>query len=259
MLKPNSGTILIDNKDIRSNKEVVTDNIAYQGQQLYVLDSHTIREAIYYTGIYRGLTKEEAKSQTTMLLEYFNMIQDEKKLMSKVSGGQKRLVSVISAFIGLKPIIVLDEPTNDLNPVNRSKLWKLIKKISNNNNIIIIVSHNIIELEDIVDDIVIINSGKLQKHGALYKLKMDMSEELKYIIKCKEEKISIIEEKIRQYCSKYNVSYSIENRTNIIIIFKKNLLQDFLAEILNSIDIEDVVEIKMYRVNLEDIYLNTNK
>lgn len=258
LLKPNNGKILIDKKDIRLNKEVITEYIAYQGQQLYVLDSHTIREAIYYTGIYRGLTKEEAKLQTTKLLEYFNMIPDEKKLMSKVSGGQKRLVSVISALIGLKPIIVLDEPTNDLDPVNRSKLWKLIKQISNNNNIIIIVSHNITELEDVVDDIVIINSGKLLKHGALYKLKMDMSDDLKYIIKCKEEKTSIVEEKIKEYCNRYSITYSIQNKTDITIIVKKNLLQAFVIEILNLIDIENIVEIKMYRVNLEDIYLSTN-
>ncbi|HDV0832527.1 TPA: ABC transporter ATP-binding protein, partial [Enterococcus faecalis] len=84
-------------------------------------------------------------------------------------GGLRRLTSFAMAVVYPSPIIVLDEPTNDVDPIRRQKIWRYLKKLSNKGHIIIVVTHNILEVEKYADRYILMNHGKVLEDKNLKK------------------------------------------------------------------------------------------
>ena len=87
----------------------------------------------------------------------------------KLSGGLRRLTSFAMAVVYPSPIIVLDEPTNDVDPIRRQKIWRYLKELSNKGHIIIVVTHNILEVEKYADRYILMNHGKVLEDKNLKK------------------------------------------------------------------------------------------
>ena len=75
----------------------------------------------------------------------------ENKTGEKLSGGLKRLTSFAMAVISPPKIILLDELTNDVDPIRRHKLWSYLKELASKGHIVVIVTHNILEVEKYAD------------------------------------------------------------------------------------------------------------
>ena len=86
-----------------------------------------------------------------------------------ISGGLKRLTSFAMALIGSPTIILLDEPTNDVDPIRREKQWQLLQKLAHKGHTIIIVTHNLLEVEKYADRYILMNHGKVLEDKNLKK------------------------------------------------------------------------------------------
>ena len=74
------------------------------------------------------------------------------------------------ALIGSADIMLLDEPTNDVDPVRREKQWRLLQKLAYKGHTIIIVTHNLLEVEKYADNFALFNHGKLLKSGPVHQM-----------------------------------------------------------------------------------------
>jgi ABC-2 type transport system ATP-binding protein len=126
--RPTSGEIMIGQLKPNSTREQTTRLISFFNQRDMLLQSQTVFEVVSFTGIYRGLTSRESRAQTAILLEHFGLTNLSKQLLDHVSGGEAKLTMLAAAFVGRSPIIILDEPTNDLDPMNRWQLWNLVQE-----------------------------------------------------------------------------------------------------------------------------------
>ncbi|MED9903355.1 MAG: ABC transporter ATP-binding protein [Lachnospiraceae bacterium] len=166
LLKPDRGEIILNGHDIVKEPIHVTKNISYLGQIAYTHRALKVKEFLVHTGIYRGLGTVQALRQSEELLKYFNMHELKDRLLDHLSGGEVRIVAFMAAIIGLYPLIVLDEPTNDVDPEKRILLWKLVKELRIKSNIsFLLVTHNIHEAQDVFDSVAIIQNGKIIKRG----------------------------------------------------------------------------------------------
>lgn len=166
ILKPSTGIILLDDKDIVKYPIFISNKLAYLSQVLYSQRSLKVSEFLCFTGIYRNLTKKNALYQMEKFIEYFKIERLRNKLISDLSGGEQRIVGFISSLMGLKPFIVLDEPTNDLDTESRILLWKLVKNLKDDLGIsFLLVTHNIHEAKDVVDRVAIMKEGRIYKTG----------------------------------------------------------------------------------------------
>jgi ABC-2 type transport system ATP-binding protein len=87
------------------------------------------------------------------------------------SGGVRRLVAFCMAAVVPGRIVILDEPTNDVDPLRRRLLWKQIRDLSENGSAILLVTHNVLEAEHVVDRLSVMNGGKIQRTGRPAELK----------------------------------------------------------------------------------------
>ena len=120
----------------------------------------TTFEYLMYTARLFGLKRDIAKKKIGELLEYFELSEEEKKQISKYSGVMKQKVGLASVLIHDPKLLILDEPTTNLDPIGRINLIKYIKKLSKGISIFV-SSHILSEIEQMCEKVTIINKGKL--------------------------------------------------------------------------------------------------
>ena len=255
LIKPTEGDIFIENHNIIKNPNIVPNYISYYGQTLYILDSHRAWETIYYTGIYRGLSKNDSLKQTNMLLDLFNLSDSRNILMNKLSGGQKKIIGIISTIIGFRPIMILDEPTNDLDPENRRKVWDIITYLNNEFEItILLVTHNVMEAEQVIGNVAIIDSGIIIGYDTPAALKSKINNKVRMGL--------YLNENYKNYDMNSCVN-SISNNIDFTeikagvwrFLTDKVNASDIFNLISNKIGFDKVDDFRVLTTTLEDVYL----
>jgi ABC-2 type transport system ATP-binding protein len=123
LLRPDSGTLLLYGKDITRNSRIAPEIVGVLTQLPLPLDDLTTEEALTITGHLRGLARHEARRAGAILIDRLGLGPFRGQRLGTLSGGQKRLASLATALIGDRPVLALDEPTNELDPANRRMVW----------------------------------------------------------------------------------------------------------------------------------------
>lgn len=165
LLKPTSGEITIMGQSITKNPKLGRMLCSVQPQSQLSLGELSPLKAVTIMGELRGGKETEIKAEALRLFEALDITEWMNKECNQLSGGVKRLTAFCMAVIHSEQIIILDEPTNDVDPVRRRYLWSEIKKLTQQGKGVILVTHNIAEAENIVDKVAIMHHGKILKYG----------------------------------------------------------------------------------------------
>ncbi|AZV56365.1 ABC transporter ATP-binding protein [Clostridium sp. AWRP] len=198
LIKPTRGQVKIFGKDLRKNRMSILKKIG------------SMVEAPSYYG---NLTAYENLQVTAELLEldhkYIDEVLEVVKLTewkdrqaSKFSLGMKQRLGIAQALISKPQLLILDEPTNGLDPSGIHEIRGLIKELPKLYNMTVIISsHNLSEIELIADDIGIINRGKMLFQGTLEELHSKSKGQI-----CIESKdLNKIEDTLNDWGYKYKV------------------------------------------------------
>jgi len=158
LLRPTAGQIRLFDNDLVREPTIATNHVAYFAQETSYFWYLKPRELLAITGRLRGLTSREANSQAYSLLGKFNLGNLAGKTLSRLSFGQARFVALLSVFMGNRPILILDEPTNDLDPLHRRAFWDYLWEVnSREGTTVLLVTHNVHEAEHVVHRVVIVD------------------------------------------------------------------------------------------------------
>lgn len=162
------GDILVSGNSVKKNF-LYREKIGYMPQIGKYPENMTIGQTIKMIQDNR----KNVENIDTELLEAFELPKLYDKKMSTLSGGTTQKVSAVLAFMFHPEIIILDEPTAGLDPLASEILKNKIIKERNNGKLIIITSHLLSELDDMVNEIVFINDGKVLVHQSVEDLKTE--------------------------------------------------------------------------------------
>ena len=163
-----SGDILVSGNSVKKDF-LYREKIGYMPQIGKYPENMTIGQTIKMIQDNR----KNVENIDTELLEAFELTKLYDKKMSTLSGGTTQKVSAVLAFMFHPEIIILDEPTAGLDPLASEILKNKIIKERNNGKLIIITSHLLSELDDMVNEIVFINEGKILVHQSVEDLKTE--------------------------------------------------------------------------------------
>jgi ABC-2 type transport system ATP-binding protein len=157
VLEPNAGLVRINSEDVYDNPEIKSD-VFFLGDEPYFFNQSTINDMKEFYKLFYPNFDETTYQE---LLDDFKL--DPSVRINSFSKGMKRQVVLIFALAAKTKIILLDEAFDGLDPKMRFKLRQYIsQEIFDREIIVIISSHNLRELEDICDTIVMIHNNKLQ-------------------------------------------------------------------------------------------------
>ena len=161
LLKPTSGTICCNGKDIFSMDSEYRKLLGYLPQDFGFYPEFTVEDYLLYIAALKGIRPVVAKKRVRELIAKVGLSKAAHKKMKKLSGGMKRRAGIAQAMLNKPKILILDEPTNGLDPLGIQELRELIKEFSKKGITVIISSHILSEIEQIADKIGIINNGHL--------------------------------------------------------------------------------------------------
>jgi len=145
--KPNSGSILIENKtvnfnDINKNDILRANKIGIIYQQDNLLPDFTALENIYLASLAAGNNKITSILKSKNLLKKVGLSSREDHYPSQLSGGEKQRVSIARALVNNPQIILADEPTGSLDLDTAKTIFQILKDQINTNRLIIFATHN---------------------------------------------------------------------------------------------------------------------
>ncbi len=250
LIKPTNGEIRICGYDLNKNKEKALKNVGavVENPELYKYLSG--RENIMQIARLRSVSKKEVE-KVIKLVGLEKRIDDK---VSKYSLGMKQRLGLAVALIGSPKLLILDEPTNGLDPTGILEFREIIKKASKEKEISVFISSHILsEIQNLCDKVAFINEGKIKsienmdnkgiyqgKDDIILKTKspvnivLDIIKTLPYVIRSKEngeEIILLVEKDMTSKLIKKLVSENIE----ICEVYKnKQELEERYIELMNG-------------------------
>jgi ABC-2 type transport system ATP-binding protein len=176
ILYPTDGEISVLGLDLTKNGHALKKQIGVCPQELVVYPRLTARENIHLIAQMHGLSRKDYRERTDDLLGQMNLLDRANDLSKTFSGGMKRRLNVLMAVIHEPELLFFDEPTAGLDPQSRRVVWDFIKGFQAKDSTIILTTHNMEEADDLSDELVIIDNGKIIAKGSPSELKGRLGE-----------------------------------------------------------------------------------
>jgi ABC-2 type transport system ATP-binding protein len=177
LLRPTSGTALVAGFDAcRAPHEVRRRlGIALQSPTLDAFS--TGRETLELAGRLHRLPTAEIRRRADQLLELMGLTKTAKRLTGTYSGGMKRRLDLAAALMHKPPLLILDEPTEGLDPQSRTALWEELERINESGTTMLLTTHYMEEADRLCSRLAIIDAGKIVVDGTPQTLKASVGED----------------------------------------------------------------------------------
>ena len=167
VFKPDSGTIYVDGKEIDRRRT----KFGYLPEERGLYPKLEIKTQLIYLAELNGMGKTEALAAIDKWLGKLEMSDTLHKKLDTLSKGNQQKIQLASVLISNPDIIILDEPFSGLDPVNAESLKNIIFEMIDEGKIVIFSSHQMSNIEEICDEIVILDNGKIALSGRLNEIK----------------------------------------------------------------------------------------
>lgn len=167
IIKPTQGNIFVQGVNIAEQPQEAKRHIGFLPQFAPLYKDLTIKEYLFYCAAIHDIPKNKAASTVDEAMERCGISHFSKRLIRNLSGGYKQRVGIAQAIIHHPSLVILDEPTNALDPNQILEVRQLIKDISTEASVIL-STHILSEVTVVSDHILMIDKGRLVFNGSTH-------------------------------------------------------------------------------------------
>lgn len=179
LLKPTAGSITLGGEDLVAKPAVARQRCAYLPQGTLPVSSFGLREMVELVGRIRGGDARSVRRRADQLIAALELGQWRNTPGIQLSGGTRRLAGFLMAAVWPTALVILDEPTNDVDPLRRRLLWRQIRRLAEDGTAVLLVTHNVLEAEQSVDRLAVIDQGRIVAQGTPSSLKANDRQSLR--------------------------------------------------------------------------------
>ncbi len=230
-----AGSIMLGDIDVAKDKQALREILGYLPQEFGVYPKVSAIDLLDHMAIMKGIADAQIrKEQVESLLYQVNLWESKEQKLGTFSGGMKQRFGIAQALLGDPKLIIVDEPTAGLDPMQRNRFHNLLSEIGEN-VIVILSTHIVDDVSDLCNDMAIILNGELKLSGKPLEL------------------IKKIEGKVWQGLIEKDVAETLEDDERLI---SKRLYMGKVKVRLLS-DGEPMKGFKLNEPEIEDLYFAT--
>jgi ABC-2 type transport system ATP-binding protein len=168
IIKPDSGEVTILGEKL---SEATKDKLGYLPEDRGLYKKQRVLDTIIYFASLKGMNPRLAGEKANQLLNQTGMLPNARKKIDELSKGMSQLIQFIVTIIHEPQLIILDEPFGGLDPVNTELLKKILADLRKQGKAIILSTHQMNQIEELCDRILMVNNGRSVLYGDLAEIK----------------------------------------------------------------------------------------
>jgi len=181
IMKPDNGNVILDGTDIHKNAFTARENIAYMPQRFGLYEELTVEENINFFGRIFGMNGKNIEKRKENLYKFSHLEPFKNRLAGRLSGGMKQKLGLACALIHQPQLIILDEPTNGVDPVSRREFWKILYDLLSG-GVSVIISTAYLDEAERCGKICFLYKGNLISEGTPEEIKNSIGKSLIVVI-----------------------------------------------------------------------------
>ena len=251
-LSPSHGKIYINGKDMRNNFNELSSIFGYCPQFDAIFEYMTVYENLEFYGKIKGIKKEFLEKVINAMIEEMSLSEFTNKISGRLSGGNKRKLSVAISFLCNPPIVLLDEPSTGMDPEARRFMWSVIHKISKKGKkaSVIMTTHSMDEAETLCKRMAIMVNGEFACLGRAGQIKEKYGYGYEIEVRIKPLSEDKFEKILREHKLNKNLKINMTNIENMLNELGESNFINELAEgrlgskLIRDIQINDDIPIR---------------
>ena len=168
LYEPAAGDLLINGKPYAVENQL---SLGYLPEERGLYKKEKVLDVMIYFGQLKGLSRDEAKEFSLNFLKRVDLTDKAGMRLDKLSGGQQQKIQLGVTIMGDPELLIMDEPTKGFDPVNRRLLMNIIEERRKAGATIIYVTHQMEEVEQMCDRLILLKDGQAAAYGTLAEVK----------------------------------------------------------------------------------------
>lgn len=268
-IRPDSGSVnILEQNLVSDDSDLVYTSVeksynkmkkmyGFASQTPSFYEKLTVEENLYYFGRLYGLSKQSVNANVKALLKLLGLDTSRKILGANLSGGMERRLDIACSLVHNPDILILDEPTADLDPVLRNNIWKLVEKINKKGTTIILSSHHLNELETLCDRIAILKNNEIIGVGSYDELSKEFTRGYEISVQTYPGNYKELKKILKKELKK-DIDEVLVNEHNIVVISENS--QKILPKVIKLLKKEEkILEVTLARPNLDQIFIGLSE
>jgi ABC-2 type transport system ATP-binding protein len=253
LLTPNSGRATVGGIDVIEHPEKVREIIGLSGQYAAVDETLTGWDNLVMFGRLYHLNKKAAIKRADELLERFSLTESAKRPIKTYSGGMRRRLDLAASLIVQPKVLFLDEPTTGLDPRGRQEMWGVIEELVKGGVTLLLTTQYLEEADQLADDIVVIDHGKVIARGTSDALKKEVGGERLEVVVEQADITKTLEIVSRVSGNKATLDEGLRRISAPVSHGSMSLM-----EVLRSMDSQGIhaLDVGLKRPSLDDVFMS---
>jgi len=168
IIKPDSGEVTLLGEKL---SEATKNRLGYLPEERGLYKKLSVLESIVYLASLKGMDRHSATEKANGLLNQTAMLDSKRKKIEELSKGMGQIIQFIVTIIHDPQLVILDEPFAGLDPVNTELLKGMFADLRNQGKAVILSTHQMNQVEELCDRILMINNGQAILYGNLSEIK----------------------------------------------------------------------------------------
>ncbi|HEV2813529.1 MAG TPA: ATP-binding cassette domain-containing protein [Solirubrobacteraceae bacterium] len=176
LIRPDAGSARVLGHDVVAEADAVRGLVSLTGQLASVDEDLTGCENLVLLGRLLGFRSRQAKERATELLEAFDLVDAQDRLVKNYSGGMRRRLDIAASIVVTPQLMFLDEPTTGLDPRSRNEVWDIVRALVARGTTVLLCTQYLDEADQLADRIAVIDHGKVIAEGTPAQLKASVGQ-----------------------------------------------------------------------------------
>ncbi|MFE0253653.1 ABC transporter ATP-binding protein [Streptomyces sp. NPDC059010] len=184
--RPDAGSVRIFGHDVLSAPMAARRRLGLVFQERTLDKELSVERNLWFHARLFGMKRADARARIDLMLDLFGLTDRRRQPIEELSGGLARRVEIARALLHRPGLIILDEPTNGLDPAARATVWADLLRLRDRLGVTVLYSTHYMDEAEYADEIVILQKGRVVRQGSLEQLKSSLDSS-RIVVSCADD------------------------------------------------------------------------